>query len=47
LTTYAVDSRYPGPYRDVSKEEAAKAIETARSIFEFVIDTLPDLEKLP
>ncbi len=42
LTTYAVDSRYPGPHEDVSKEEAAKAIETARGIFEFVLDALPE-----
>jgi len=41
LTTYAVDSRYPVPHGNVSKEEAAKAMETARSIFEFVIDALP------
>lgn len=47
LTTYAVDSRYPVPHGDVSKEEAAKAIETARSIFDFVVDALPNLEKLP
>jgi HEPN domain-containing protein len=42
LTTYAVDSRYPVPHGNVSKEEAAKAIETARSIFEFVIEALPN-----
>lgn len=47
LTTYAVDSRYPVPHGNVSKEEAAKAMETARSIFEFVIEALPNLEKLP
>ena len=42
LTTYAVDSRYPVPHGDVSKEEAAKAIETACCIFEFVIEALPE-----
>ena len=47
LTTYAVDSRYPVPYGDISKEETVKAMEIARNIFEFVIDALPDLEKLP
>ncbi len=43
LTIYAVDSRYPAPYGDVSKEEATKAIATARGIFEFVLDALPEL----
>jgi len=45
LTTYAVDSRYPVPHGDVSKEEAAKAIETARSIYEFILNALPDLDE--
>ena len=47
LSTYAVDSRYPIPHGDVSKEEATKAVETARGIFEFIINALPDLDKLP
>ena len=47
MTTYAVDSRYPVPHGNISEEEAAKAMEIARSIFEFVIDALPNLEKLP
>lgn len=47
LTTYAVDSRYPLPHRDISKEEAAKAIGTARSIYEFILNTLPHLSKPP
>jgi len=47
LTTYAVDSRYPLPHRDVSKEEAAKAIGTARSIYEFILNTLPHISKPP
>jgi HEPN domain-containing protein len=47
LSTYAVDSRYPVPHGDASKEEAAKAVGTARSIYEFVLKSLPDLEKLP
>ena len=47
LTTYAVDSRYPLPHRDISKEEAAKAIGTARSIYEFTLNALPDLSKPP
>ncbi len=47
LSTYAVDSRYPVPHGDVSKEEATKAIGTARSIYEFRLSVLPDLAKLP
>jgi len=47
LTTYAVDSRYPLPHRDISKEEAAKAIGIARSIYEFILNALPDLSKPP
>lgn len=47
LTAYAVDSRYPVPHGDVSKKEAAAAIEAARSIYEFILKSLPDLEKLP
>lgn len=47
LTTYAVDSRYPVPYRDISKEDASKAIGTARSIYEFILNALPDLSKPP
>lgn len=43
LTTYAVDSRYPAPYGDISKEESAKAIETARCIYEFILNALPDM----
>jgi len=45
LTTYAVDSRYPVPQGDVSSNEATEAIETARSIYEFVLKSLPDLAK--
>lgn len=47
LTTYAVDSRYPVPHGDISKEDAAKAIGTARSIFEFILNALPNLSKPP
>jgi HEPN domain-containing protein len=45
LSVYAVDSRYPVPHGDVSKNEAIEAIETARKIFECVLNSLPDLEK--
>ena len=47
LTEYAVDSRYPAPSHYASQEDAKQAIETARSIYEFVLKSLPDLEKLP
>ena len=47
LTAYAVDSRYPAPYEDVTKKEATKAVEIARNIFESVLKALPDLTKPP
>jgi len=47
LSAYAVDSRYPVPHGDVSNNEAIEAIETARKIFECVLNTLPDLAKPP
>lgn len=47
LTGYAVDSRYPAPHVDVTQQQAKEAIEIARSIYEFILKSLPDLEKLP
>ena len=47
LTAYAVDSRYPVQYGDVTKKEANEAVEIARNIFESVLNSLPDLTKLP
>jgi HEPN domain-containing protein len=47
LSVYAVDSRYPVPYGDISHTESIEAVETARKIFECVLKVLPDLEKLP
>jgi len=43
LTAYAVDSRYPVQYGDVSKKEAIEALEMARTIYEFVLSSLPNL----
>lgn len=43
LTAYAVDSRYPGPYGEVTGKEAIEAIAAAREIYEFVLKSLPDL----
>ena len=47
LSEYAVDPRYPVAKFEITKTKAEKAMETARKIFEFVIDALPNLEKLP
>ncbi len=47
LSVYAVDSRYPVPHGDISNNEAIEAIETARKIFECVLNALPDLSKPP
>ena len=43
LTEYAVDSRYPVPRHYASDEDAKRAIETARGIYEFILNALPDL----
>lgn len=45
LSVYAVDSRYPQPFAQLSKQEAKDALESTRSIYEFVLKSLPDLEK--
>ena len=42
LSEYAVDPRYPVAKFEITKIKAEKAMEIARSIFEFVIDALPD-----
>ena len=42
FTVYAVDSRYPVQYSDVTNKEAIEANEIARSIFETVLNALPD-----
>lgn len=46
LTDYAVDSRYPAPRVEVMPQQANEAIEIARSIYEFIIKSLPDLTNL-
>ena len=43
LTTFAVDSRYPGPQFEITRKKAEEALETARKIYEFVLKSLPDL----
>ncbi|MCH7556000.1 MAG: HEPN domain-containing protein [Planctomycetes bacterium] len=47
LSEYAVETRYPAAIFEITKIKAEKAAETARSIYEFVLKSLPDLEKLP
>ncbi len=47
LSIYAVDSRYPVPHGDVSNNEAIEAVETARKIFECVLNALPDITEPP
>ena len=47
LSVYAVESRYPVPHGDINNNEAIEAIETARKIFECVLNALPDLSKPP
>jgi HEPN domain-containing protein len=46
LSEYAVETRYPAARFEITKMKAEKAVETARSIYEFVLKSLPDLEKL-
>ena len=43
LTAYAVESRYPVPRVEVTELQAKQAIETVRTIYEFVLNSLPDL----
>ena len=47
LSEYAVETRYPTAIFEITKIKAEKAVETAHSIYEFVLKSLPDLEKLP
>lgn len=47
LSEYAVETRYPTAIFEITKIKAEKAIEAARGIYEFVLKSLPDLEKLP
>ncbi len=43
LSEYAVDTRYPATRFKITKIKAEKAMETARNIFESVLNALPDL----
>jgi HEPN domain-containing protein len=41
LTPYAVEVRYPGELLDVDRREAADALESARAVWEYVLDCVP------
>jgi len=43
LSEHAVETRYPAAIFEITKIKAEGAVETARSIYEFVINALPDL----
>ena len=43
LTVYAVDSRYPSHFGNVTTKQAEEAVEIARKIFEIILKALPDL----
>jgi HEPN domain-containing protein len=43
LTDYAIDSRYPAPKFEITRDKADEAIEIARNIFEYILKALPDL----
>ena len=45
LSEYAVDTRYPATKFEITKIKAEKAMETARSIFEIVLNALPHLDE--
>jgi len=47
LSEYAAETRYPAARFEITKIKAEKAVETARRIYEFVLNSLPDLAKLP
>lgn len=43
LSDYAVDSRYPAARFEITQQQAKQAIEAARSIYEFILKSLPEL----
>lgn len=42
LTPYAVETRYPGELLDVARAEATDALESAKSVWNFVLRFLPE-----
>ena len=47
LSEYAVETRYPAAIFEITKIKAEEAMETAHSIYEFVLKSLPDLAEPP
>ena len=47
LSEYSVDPRYPTAKFEITKIKAEKEVATARSIYEFILKALADMEKLP
>jgi HEPN domain-containing protein len=45
LTIYAVQTRYPGEYDDVTKEEYEKSIKTAKECIDWVEKTIEENKK--
>jgi len=41
LSPYATEIRYPGEASDVSPEDARRALEAAKAVWEYVLDLLP------
>ena len=45
LTVYASQTRYPGEYDEITKEEYEKAVEIAEECIEWVENKIKDIEK--
>ena len=41
LTPYAVASRYPGDFPDLTEREAREALKLARQVWNFILQCLP------
>jgi HEPN domain-containing protein len=44
LTNYAIITRYPGEYQEITKEMYEKAVETAQKCIEWVESTIKEIE---
>ena len=42
LTDYCVEVRYPGDRREISQEEARKAVKLAKKVRDAILESLPD-----
>ena len=45
LTNYAVQTRYPGGYDEITKEEYKKAVKIAKDCLEWIEKTIKEHEK--